>query len=124
MRKLTGHLDRVTAAAISPDGLWAVSCSRDGSIKDNAQARNLKVAALFNETSPRLGELLELMRTKSGGESVDATRYDARVRGAVADVVTKQAESGVDVVSDGEQSKVGFFQYVRDRLSGFEVAPP
>ena len=35
----------------------------------------------------------------------------------------KQAESGIDIVTDGEQSKPGFFIYVRERLSGFEPRP-
>src|SRR5438105_2434469 len=69
-------------------------------------------------------ELLEMMAAKSTGQPFDAAAYDARVRASVADVVRKQAESGVDVLTDGEQSKVGFFQYVRERLTGFEPAPP
>ncbi len=35
----------------------------------------------------------------------------------------KQVESGIDIVSDGEQSKPGFFTYVRERLEGFEERP-
>jgi 5-methyltetrahydropteroyltriglutamate--homocysteine methyltransferase len=42
------------------------------------------------------------------------------VRAAVSDVVRKQVEAGVDVVSDGEQGKVGYSTYVRYRLTGFE----
>ena len=68
--------------------------------------------------------LLELMRARSNGDAYDAAEYATQVRGAVADVVRKQTESGVDVVSDGEQSKIGFFTYVRERLGGFEPAPP
>ena len=44
----------------------------------------------------------------------------ARVRAAVADVVLRQAECGLDVVTDGEMSKPSFITYVTDRLSGFE----
>ena len=43
-----------------------------------------------------------------------------RVQSAVAEVVRKQAESGIDIVTDGEQGKPGFFAYVRERLAGFE----
>jgi 5-methyltetrahydropteroyltriglutamate--homocysteine methyltransferase len=49
--------------------------------------------------------------------------YEARVRSAVAECVRLQAESGVDIVSDGEQSKKGFFMYVTERLEGFEARP-
>src|SRR5260221_972638 len=54
---------------------------------------------------------------------VSGAAYDARVRSAVAECVRKQVESGIDIVSDGEQSKPGFFTYVRERLEGFEERP-
>ena len=46
--------------------------------------------------------------------------HGARVRGAVADVVRRQVEVGLDVVTDGEMSKPSFITYVTERLSGFE----
>ena len=45
--------------------------------------------------------------------------FDARVASAVAEVVDKQIAAGVDIVSDGEQGKIGFVNYVKDRLDGF-----
>ena len=45
-----------------------------------------------------------------------------KVTEAVRDVVAKQKELGIDIVSDGEQGKLGFYSYVRERLSGFELA--
>jgi 5-methyltetrahydropteroyltriglutamate--homocysteine methyltransferase len=72
----------------------------------------------------RPDDLLDLMRARVAGQPYDATVYATRVRSAVADVVRKQVESGIDVPSDGEQSKIGFFQYIRERLGGFETAPP
>ena len=51
---------------------------------------------------------------------VDADAYATRVRGAVADIVRQQVQSGVDVVTDGEQSKTSFSAYVNERLTGFE----
>jgi 5-methyltetrahydropteroyltriglutamate--homocysteine methyltransferase len=45
---------------------------------------------------------------------------EARVREAVREIVRKQAETGVDVVNDGEASKVGYSTYVTERLTGFE----
>jgi 5-methyltetrahydropteroyltriglutamate--homocysteine methyltransferase len=72
----------------------------------------------------RPSELLDLMRARSSGEPGDERTYAAQVRAAVVEVVHKQVENGVDVPSDGEQSKIGFFQYIRERLSGFETAPP
>ena len=60
------------------------------------------------------------MKAKENGDPYDLSAYDAQVRSAVAESVQKQAESGVDVVNDGEQSKTGFSNYIRDRLTGFE----
>ena len=72
---------------------------------------------------PRPKDLLDLMKARLAGEPHDPAAYDARVRGAVADCVRRQAETGIDIVTDGEQSKPGFFAYVRERLTGFEPRP-
>ncbi|HKY10070.1 MAG TPA: cobalamin-independent methionine synthase II family protein [Candidatus Binatia bacterium] len=68
--------------------------------------------------------LLDLMKAKLNNEPYDRESYDRRVQGAVSDIVRKQVENGIDVVTDGEQSKPGFFAYVRERLSGFEAKTP
>jgi 5-methyltetrahydropteroyltriglutamate--homocysteine methyltransferase len=65
--------------------------------------------------------LLELMREREHGRPYDAAALDLAVTGAVADVVARQAAAGIDVVTDGEQSKVSFLTYVKDRLSGFDA---
>jgi 5-methyltetrahydropteroyltriglutamate--homocysteine methyltransferase len=72
---------------------------------------------------PRPSALLDLMKAKFDGVAVDQDRYAEQVRAAVADCVRKQAETGIDILTDGEQSKPGFFTYVRDRLEGFEARP-
>ena len=64
--------------------------------------------------------LLEMMKAKEGGQPYELEPYADLVRQAVAEVVRKQADAGVDVICDGEQSKPGFFTYVSERLSGFE----
>src|SRR5439155_9104859 len=69
-------------------------------------------------------DLLDLMKAKESGEDYDADAYAARVTRAVAEVVRRQVESGLDVVNDGEQSKTGFAGYIRQRLTGFEPAAP
>src|SRR5215470_12215879 len=65
-------------------------------------------------------DLLDLMKAKVNSEPYDAKAFSQRVQSAVAEAVRKQAESGVDIVTDGEQGKPGFYAYVRERLSGFE----
>jgi 5-methyltetrahydropteroyltriglutamate--homocysteine methyltransferase len=72
---------------------------------------------------PRPHDLLDMMKARLGGEAHDKATYDARVRKAVFETVARQVECGIDIVTDGEQSKPGFFTYVRERLSGFEPRP-
>jgi 5-methyltetrahydropteroyltriglutamate--homocysteine methyltransferase len=72
---------------------------------------------------PRPRELLDAMKAKYGGQPYDQKQYDAALAKAVADTVRKQAQCGIDFVTDGEFSKPGFFTYIRDRLAGFEARP-
>jgi 5-methyltetrahydropteroyltriglutamate--homocysteine methyltransferase len=67
--------------------------------------------------------LLDVMRAREHGEPYDQAELEALVRAAVDDVVDRQVGSGNDVVADGEQSKLGFFQYVTERLGGIETRP-
>jgi 5-methyltetrahydropteroyltriglutamate--homocysteine methyltransferase len=69
---------------------------------------------------PRPTDLLDLMKAKITGEPYDAQALAARVRSAVAEIVRQQVECGIDIPTDGEQSKPGFFAYVNERLAGFE----
>ena len=69
---------------------------------------------------PRPHDLLDVMNEKVNGRPYDAPAFETRVKSAINDVVKRQADAGIDVVGDGEQSKAGFFAYVRDRLTGFE----
>ena len=68
----------------------------------------------------RPADLLDMMRAKEHEQPYDAAAYDSRLRESVADVVRRQVENGVDVVSNGEQSKSGFAAYIGERLAGFE----
>ena len=68
---------------------------------------------------PRSGEVIELLYKKDGGQPYDRAAFDAAVAAGVADAVAKQIAAGVDIVSDGETSKVGYATYIKDRLSGF-----
>ena len=72
---------------------------------------------------PRPRALLNLMKAEAEGIAVDRGEYEKQLRAAVAECVRKQADSGIDILTDGEQSKPGFFSYVRDRLDGFEPRP-
>ena len=69
---------------------------------------------------PRPPDLLTMLEAVDAGTAPDRAAFDARVRRAVAEVVRQQADAGVDIVNDGEQGKVGYSTYVRQRLTGFE----
>jgi 5-methyltetrahydropteroyltriglutamate--homocysteine methyltransferase len=72
---------------------------------------------------PRPHDLLDLMKAKFAGKPYDQKLYDATIARAVKDSIKKQVECGLDLVTDGEFSKPGFFTYIRDRLTGFEARP-
>jgi len=67
-------------------------------------------------------ELLDTMKEKENDRPYDAALFDRQVREAVADRVQHQVDAGIDIVTDGEQSKSSFLGYVKDRLGGFELA--
>ncbi len=69
---------------------------------------------------PRPQEVVDLLFAQDRGEHYDAAQFDEVMRRAVADAVKKQAESGIDIVSDGEMSKISYATYIRHRLTGFE----
>jgi 5-methyltetrahydropteroyltriglutamate--homocysteine methyltransferase len=58
---------------------------------------------------------------QDAGESYSQQDFDAVMAEAVAEVVAHQAEVGIDVVSDGEMSKISYATYIRHRLTGFEI---
>jgi 5-methyltetrahydropteroyltriglutamate--homocysteine methyltransferase len=68
---------------------------------------------------PRPPDLIRMMYAKEEGVPVDPAALSQRVADAVAEVVRKQAESGIDIVNDGEMSKPSYATYIKDRLSGF-----
>jgi 5-methyltetrahydropteroyltriglutamate--homocysteine methyltransferase len=68
---------------------------------------------------PRPPDLLRLVNERAEGGAVDDGAFRAGVRSAMAAVVRRQVEVGIDVVSDGEMGKRGFANYVMDRMTGF-----
>jgi len=70
---------------------------------------------------PRPADLLAVVQAKEQGKPVDEKAHAARLSGAVAEIVRRQVELGIDVVDDGEYGKPSFVSYVNERLGGFEV---
>src|SRR5215472_16949774 len=69
---------------------------------------------------PRPNDLVQIMFAKEEGLSVDAAVLKACIRAAVAAVVERQVEAGIDTVNDGEMSKPSYATYIKDRLHGFD----
>lgn len=80
-----------------------------------------RILATHVGSLPRPPELVELVFAQDRGEEVDRDEYDRRLEDAVRDRVRHQVQAGIDLVSDGEMSKIGYATYIRHRLSGFEV---
>ncbi|HVW17362.1 MAG TPA: cobalamin-independent methionine synthase II family protein [Solirubrobacteraceae bacterium] len=70
---------------------------------------------------PRPDSLRDILADRQVGRDYDADRLEAEVRAAIDAVVAKQAEVGLTVVNDGENSKYSFITYLKDRLDGFGV---
>ncbi|MGH7905520.1 MAG: epoxyalkane--coenzyme M transferase, partial [Candidatus Binataceae bacterium] len=68
---------------------------------------------------PRPNRLLKLLKDKEAGKLSDRASFERQVKKAVKDAVRMQTETAIDVVNDGEMSKVGYSTYVTDRLTGF-----
>src|SRR5207253_4014581 len=69
---------------------------------------------------PRPQDVVDLIFAQDRGEPVDAAKFETVVQRAVEDVIRMQKEAGVDIVSDGETSKISYATYIRHRLTGFE----
>jgi 5-methyltetrahydropteroyltriglutamate--homocysteine methyltransferase len=68
---------------------------------------------------PRPSDLLPLIAAAEAGNVAEVDRLRSRIRLAVAEVVQRQIDAGVDIVNDGEASKPSYSTYVKDRLTGF-----
>ncbi len=67
--------------------------------------------------------VLDMLQARLRRQSFDDAEFEATLREATEDIVRKQVECGVDIVSDGEISKSSFNAYIRHRLGGFEPSP-
>ena len=72
---------------------------------------------------PRPHDLLDLLKAKYAGQPYDQAKLDATLAKSVTDSVRKQIDCGLEIVTDGELSKPGFFTYIRERFEGFSPGP-
>ena len=68
---------------------------------------------------PRSSEVVELLFARERGEPFDQAEFDQTMSDACSETVGRQVEAGIDIVSDGETSKISYATYVKDRYTGF-----
>ena len=73
---------------------------------------------------PRSQEVVDFIFARERDEPFDQAAFDACMTAAVSETVRKQADAGVDIVSDGETSKISYATYVKDRYTGFDGDSP
>jgi len=73
---------------------------------------------------PRSKAVTDLVFAKEREETVDSEMFNKTIKQAVNDVVARQMKSQVDIVSDGEMSKISYATYIKDRITGFAGDSP
>ena len=79
----------------------------------------VKIRTTHVGSLPRSNELSSLLALKDNKEKISIKKLDEVVRKNVLEVVKKQINTGIDVVSDGEMSKISYATYIKDRVDGF-----
>ena len=83
-----------------------------------------RIQATHVGSLPRSQAVVDFLFTKERGEAIDASAFDACMTGAVSETVRRQVDAGVDIVSDGETSKISYATYVSERYTGFAGDSP
>ena len=73
---------------------------------------------------PRTQEVVDFIFARENNKPFDKQKFDIAMASAVSNTVKKQVESKVDIVSDGETSKISYATYVKDRYTGFSGDSP
>ncbi|OWV43296.1 cobalamin-independent methionine synthase II family protein [Mameliella alba] len=73
---------------------------------------------------PRTHKVVDFIFAREKGQDYDGGAFDSAMTDAVLDTVRKQVQAGIDIVSDGETSKISYATYVKDRYTGFDGDSP
>ena len=73
---------------------------------------------------PRSQEVVDFIFAREHGTPYDGAEFDACMTRSVSETVKKQQDAGIDIVSDGEMSKISYATYVKDRYTGFDGDSP
>jgi 5-methyltetrahydropteroyltriglutamate--homocysteine methyltransferase len=83
-----------------------------------------RIAATHVGSLPRSQEVVDFLFARERGEAFDQAAFDRTMTAAVDQTVARQVAAGVDIVSDGETSKISYATYVKDRYTGFSGDSP
>ena len=73
---------------------------------------------------PRTQDVVDFIFARENGENYDQAAFDNCMSSACNETVRRQVEAGIDIVSDGETSKISYATYVKDRYTGFSGDSP
>jgi 5-methyltetrahydropteroyltriglutamate--homocysteine methyltransferase len=90
----------------------------------NEQGKSKMVKVTHVGSLPRTQKVVDFIFARENGQDYDQSEFDAVMAEACSETVRRQVEAGVDVVSDGETSKISYATYVKDRYTGFDGDSP
>ena len=113
-------VDRQSGTRTGPE---ADKAGRDCS---SMKRSNERILTTHTGSLPRTAKVVELLLAEQKNPGARKAELDAAVREAIAHVVQKQIECGIDIINDGEQGRTDYTVHVLDRLAGFagESTPP
>ena len=83
-----------------------------------------RIQATHVGSLPRSQAVVDFLFAKERGETIDESAFDACMADAVSETVRRQVGAGIDIVSDGETSKISYATYVSERYTGFAGDSP
>ena len=83
-----------------------------------------KISVTHVGSLPRKQEVVDFIFARENNQKYNQDEFDNVMNKAVLETVKKQVDSGVDIVSDGETSKISYATYVKDRYNGFSGDSP
>jgi len=86
---------------------------------DNLKLSTERVLTTHVGSLPRSQPVVDMLLQRESGQGYPRAEFERVMDTAVSEVVRRQRQVGIDVVSDGETAKIGYATYIKDRLSGF-----
>jgi 5-methyltetrahydropteroyltriglutamate--homocysteine methyltransferase len=88
------------------------------------QLKMAKIKTTHVGSLPRTQDVVDLIFARENKQPFDPSQFDTTMTSACAETVKRQSDAGIDIVSDGETSKISYATYVKDRYTGFDGDSP